>query len=160
MECPLCFDADATVKVKGCRHSFCAACAKEWFTRNECATCPMCRGPFRCKEARVWIEEKMERDTLFEDGVNIILDARKVYTWIVDVVNGTEVMWGSRVSKMEKLKEFQLAYNAAHDWFFEDEEDFEEFVLNTDVSELTHEPRGVYFNDPTDRWFTKYPQLV
>ena len=120
----------------------------------------MCRGPFRCKESRVWIAEKMERDILFEDGVNMILNARKVYTWIVDEVNGTEVMWGSRVSKLEKLKEFQLAYNAAYDWFFEDDEDFEEFVLNTDVSELTKEPRGVYFNDPTDRWFTKYPQLV
>lgn len=161
MECPLCYDSDAVVKVKGCRHSFCVSCAKEWFTRNECPTCPMCRGPFKCKEAREWIDEKNARDMLFEDGVNMILNAQKVYRWIIINANGTDVLWGTRINKIEKLKEYQLAYNAlGDDCAFEDEEDFEEFVLNDDITNLLNEPTVIYYNDPTDRWFTKYPQLV
>lgn len=158
MECPLCYDATALVKVKGCNHTFCASCAKEWFTRNDVVTCPMCRGPFVCREGREWIREKMERDTLFEDGVNIILNEPKVFRWI----ECNKYMWGVQISKIEKLKEFQIAYNAVGgaqcDW--EDEDDFEEFVLNDDVSNVLKNDKVEYVDDPTNRWFTKYPAIV
>jgi hypothetical protein len=162
MECPLCYDENATVRVKGCSHSFCYSCAKEWFTRNDVATCPMCRGPFKCKETKVWFEDKMNRDTLFEDGVNLILEAPKVYRWIQVELDGNLVLWGTRVDKMTKLKEFQLAYNAVGgpwcEW--EDEEDFETFVLNDDVSDAIKDEKAWYPDDPTNRWVTRYPQII
>lgn len=163
MECPLCFEDCATLKIKGCKHTFCVGCAKEWFTRNDVATCPMCRGPFKFKGMRSWVDEKNERDTIFEDGVNMILAAKKVFRWTNIVVGDNVVMWGEKISKMEKLKDFQRAYNtfASLEWEWEDEQDFEEFVLSDDLDDFIDlEDRITYFDDPPQRWFTKYPQIV
>lgn len=159
MECPMCMDADAAIKVRGCKHSFCLACAKEWFTRNEVATCPMCRGPFKFKGIEAWVQERNERDPLFEEGLNIILASKRVYRWRMIPHNNEMVLWGVRISKIEKMKEFQEAYNNLGDYEFEDDEDFEFFVLQEDVSDLLKHGKRKYFNDPTVRWFTQYPHI-
>lgn len=164
MECPLCYESlEANrILIKGCKHSFCHSCAKEWFTRNEVATCPMCRGPFKCKESKEWFEDKINRDLMFEEGVNLILEAPKVYRWIEVDLDGRKVMWGVRIDKMTKLKEFQMAYNAiGGSWAeWEDEDDFYEFVMNDDVSGALKEDEFWYPDDPTNRWFTRYPKVL
>ena len=154
MECPLCYDKLSSLTLKACKHSFCHECAHEWFTRNTVATCPMCRGPFRFKGMQAWVDDKKNRDVIFEEAVNMILEENKVYSWVVF----DNKMWGRRVSKIEKLKEFQIAYNKYDDdWI--DDDDFENFVLYEDLTPFTEEEEFEYCDEPPKPWFTQYPYI-
>ena len=161
MECTVCYDNVADIKLSKCGHSFCTGCAKEWFTRNEVATCPMCRGPFKFKGMKAWVDEKNDRDLCFEDAVNAILAERCVFSWIE--LDG--VAYGKRISKIQKLAEFQLAYNKLaeyhygdYEWY--DEEELMDFALREDLSIFSEEERPVYFDDPVKPWCTRYPQIA
>lgn len=47
MECPVCYSADATLKIN-CGHSFCRSCMKQWLESSKeegRPGCPMCRTP-------------------------------------------------------------------------------------------------------------------
>lgn len=121
----------------------------------------MCRGPFKFRQIKEWIEEKRSRDLLFEEGFDMILEQRRVFRTIYN--DDDVLVWHVPVDKMTKLKEYQLAYNAVDagtmDWY---DEDFEEFVLYDDVRDLVNEPKECHwvYWDTTDRWFTQYPHLI
>lgn len=108
-----------------------------------------------------WVSEKMERDVWFENGVDAILNAHKVYRWFTINMNGANVLWGQRVNKIEKLKEFQTAYNKLQEYYYDwdDDEDLEKFALKEDLNEWIQEERPVYHNEPLPEWFTKYPMI-
>jgi len=154
----VCYDRTGDVKLK-CGHAFCGVCAKEWFTRNEEATCPMCRGPFVFKGVRAWIEEKNERDMLYEEGFNAIMNhTKRLFTWKVK----GRAIHGKQVSKIQKLAEYQKAYNEhvalygdyMEDW---DEEDIGDFALFAPF-DFEYLPKITEYVDPTDKWVTKYPK--
>lgn len=161
MECTVCYDRTGDIKVK-CGHVFCGPCAKEWFTRNQEPTCPMCRGPFVFKGVKAWIDEKNTRDLLFEEGFNaIVYNDRRSFIWY-DIGDGK--MCGHRVSKIAKLAAYQKAYNECTEYYgcmdeFMDEEGIQDFALYTpfDIFETStiREHR-----DPVDKWVTKYPKRV
>ena len=47
-ECSICMDASVEVRVVGCGHTMCSACAAGWFARKPAGKineCPTCRGP-------------------------------------------------------------------------------------------------------------------
>lgn len=125
----MCLEAEGK-KVIQCGHPMCEGCAKEWFLRSSEPTCPLCRGPFRGRIVRKWVQEKQERDEVFEAGLEMILASRRCFT-VERLSPDARVVWMRPVSKVEKLREFQEAYNFVKrtwgdmEW---DEEDIEDFV--------------------------------
>ena len=124
-------------KVIQCGHPLCIPCAKEWFTRSPEPSCPMCRGPFKGKMVRKWVDERRERDMVFETLVDMIIEKKRVYELKVDDAG---VCWMRPTTHIKKLADVQRAYNWALKVYGElewDEEDMYDFVFFIDHSEYT-----------------------
>jgi len=139
-------------RVIQCGHPMCEGCAREWFTRSADPTCPMCRGPFRGKIVRKWVQERKERDMVFETGLGLILEDKRNFK--VERLSPYAV-WLIPCTKMQKLKEFQEAYNYVRRTYGDiewDEDDIDEFVHWEVLDEYKDEkPRKVDFREFRNR---------
>ena len=79
MECPICYTNFPTCKYL-CGHSFCKTCTKDWFTKCDEPSCPMCRKPIYFKgihkKKEEWEEERIENmfQRVYSEVIEDIMD--------------------------------------------------------------------------------------
>ena len=72
-ECSICMDASVEVRVVGCGHTMCSACAAGWFARTpagKVTECPTCRGP--CTDFEPLVPPAVEPATTRPSPVPIV----------------------------------------------------------------------------------------
>lgn len=75
-ECSICMDASVEVRVVGCGHTMCSACAAGWFARTpagQVTECPTCRGP--CTDFEPLVPPAVEPATTRPSPVPIVQSA-------------------------------------------------------------------------------------
>ena len=75
-ECGICMDANVEVRVVGCGHTMCSACAAGWFARTpagKITECPTCRGP--CTDFEPLVPPAIELATTRPSPVPIVQSA-------------------------------------------------------------------------------------
>ena len=76
IECGICMDASVEVRVVGCGHTMCSACAAAWFARTpagQVTECPTCRGP--CTDFEPLVPPAIELATTRPSPVPIVQSA-------------------------------------------------------------------------------------
>lgn len=76
MECPVCYDNNATCKFT-CGHTFCHTCTKKWIHKGN-TTCPMCRASI-CFKGIIKQKKIMKIESLYEIYIDAISDLFEDY---------------------------------------------------------------------------------
>ena len=148
MECPVCFEC-APAHTLVCGHSICKQCVKDWYIKNEGATCtcPMCRRNlyFRGMGDSVaqWEEDRVEShysaifNNLFDD----------IFEDIAECEDDEE-----REFILEELAEMQTNFNKIRNSaeYLYDEEDMYTLLMDPEVEViLSKEKNESYYESAT-----------
>lgn len=106
-ECPICYTHVPSCKYL-CGHSFCKTCTKEWFTKCDEPSCPLCRKPIYFKgidkKRREWEEERIDNmfQRIFSETIDEILDDDESSRWMLFEIALVE----NRLKKIKNLGEW------------------------------------------------------
>jgi len=80
MECPVCYEKCHNTCNLVCRHSFCMSCVREWWSRSDSPSCPICRKSMYFRGMRSVVVEWEKNDgRLWEELCTTLLRIRDAF---------------------------------------------------------------------------------